>query len=221
VYDRLQPAGICLSYQQSLDVVDKLGSTFNHRLVDALVAKKKVRLVGDNVDYCVKIHKQHMSDDGKLNHMHHAFASAILINDFDFSNLNMSTVKPQKPWRQMTVQDFLLNPTDVVETKKSYVHIICQVAAKFIPTLQFFTDVVPDHITGPHTHMLPKLTEVIRWKRYRSTSNIMKMRTTYYTIMRQSWPTHSTMQDCKLVMTPKSILVVTSSRENDSLVPRT
>jgi hypothetical protein len=160
VYDRLQPVGVCLSYQKSIDVLDALGKvTANCKLVNTINDKKLIRFVGDNVNYTVKITNQHQSDEGKTKVMHHAFASAILINDFNFTGL--SIIKPQQDFRQMTVQDLLLNKADYTSMQQSNIIMIAHVAAKFFPSLDFVLDVIPSELPAKHRNQLTKKTQVI------------------------------------------------------------
>ncbi|XP_033729813.1 uncharacterized protein LOC117319009 [Pecten maximus] len=133
IYDRLQPVGLCLSYQTSLEVLHIFGAgSFNIKLVEAIKAGKVIRLVGDNVNFSVKVTDQHQSTEGKTKFMlirktilhfqtmHHAFASAALINHFNFNHL--PDHKPQP--NNLTVQDFLVNEADLKNIRQVYTILI-------------------------------------------------------------------------------------------------
>ncbi|CAC5416075.1 unnamed protein product [Mytilus coruscus] len=80
VYDRLQAIGVTLSYQKSLYVLDILEGSFNTAAIEAVTNKKTLRIIGDNVNFKTSITEQHNSNDGKTFEMHHAFASALLVD---------------------------------------------------------------------------------------------------------------------------------------------
>ncbi|XP_069101608.1 uncharacterized protein [Argopecten irradians] len=107
-----------------------------------LQAGKHIRLVGDNVNFSVKITNQHQSNEGKTKVMHHAFASAALINNFNFTHLSDQKPKPNS----LTVQDFLVNEDDLCSIRQVYTILIARVAVKFMPSLTFMEDVIPDDL---------------------------------------------------------------------------
>ncbi|CAC5412118.1 unnamed protein product [Mytilus coruscus] len=57
VYDRLQPLGACLCYGRTLTVVDLIGGSFNHHLIDNLKLKR-FRMEGDNVNWKTSVHDE-------------------------------------------------------------------------------------------------------------------------------------------------------------------
>jgi hypothetical protein len=66
--------------------------------------------VGDNVNFAVGQADLRMDSNGKLKALHHAFASAALIHNFDFKTLSNS--EPEKEWYNLDVQDFIPNAED-------------------------------------------------------------------------------------------------------------
>jgi hypothetical protein len=53
IYDRLQPAGVCLSYQGTINMMREMGNHFSTQLRKASETKKRIRIVRDNVNFAV------------------------------------------------------------------------------------------------------------------------------------------------------------------------
>ena len=51
VFDRLHTMGLCLCYGHSLTILEKLGGNFKTEVIDALKNKKRLRIVGDNINW--------------------------------------------------------------------------------------------------------------------------------------------------------------------------
>lgn len=116
-----------------------VGQSYTQQLAAAINEGKRLRIVGDNVNYAVGIRDQRSQDNGKTQHLHHAFSSIALIHDVDFAHL--SSERPQKPWTDVNVQDLLMNQEDYQALRQDYINQIVTVAKKHIPYFKFLEDI--------------------------------------------------------------------------------
>lgn len=130
VFDRLQRVGICLSYANSLRLVDQIGGHFNDELIDLIREGRRFRIVGDNINWKVDVHDQRLENKDKF---HHAFGSAFLVLNIEFDHL--SNISPQRDFRTTPVHCFLPSEADMLETKKNYVILISRLHSSFYLTL--------------------------------------------------------------------------------------
>lgn len=168
IYDRLQPLGVCLGYEQSQNVLRYIGQTYTKQLVAAVQEGKRLRFVGDNVKYAVGIRDQIMENDGKSKNLHHAFASVVLINEMDYSHL--SSDKPQRSWTNVTVQDLRVRQDEFSMIRKDYTLHILKAAVKHIPFFKCFDEIPQEDRDkklepAPRTQVIP-LETVLKNEQY-------------------------------------------------------
>ena len=75
------------------------------------------------------------------------------MNDFKFL-ANLSSVTPQRQWEELKPLDFILDETEIAQMRKAYIFMISKVAARFIPTLSFMSEVLPTQMKGVHSKFL-------------------------------------------------------------------
>ena len=63
----------------------KIGGTINDKLCDLIKLKKRFRIIGDNINWTVGVHDQRVDNRGR---MFHAFGSAVIVQNVDFSYLD-------------------------------------------------------------------------------------------------------------------------------------
>jgi hypothetical protein len=88
----------------------EMGNHFSTQLRKASETKKRIRIVGDNVNFAVGQADLRMDSNRKVKALHHAFASAALIHNFDFKTLSNS--EPENEGYNLDVQDFIPNAED-------------------------------------------------------------------------------------------------------------
>jgi hypothetical protein len=76
----------------------------NRQLVETIISKKRISLVGDNVNFNTTVRDERMTRHGKL---HNFFRGAVLIHDLKFPNL--SAQSPQLPISHLTASLFVPN----------------------------------------------------------------------------------------------------------------
>ncbi|XP_076078863.1 uncharacterized protein LOC143048879 [Mytilus galloprovincialis] len=156
VYDRLQPLGACLCYGRTLTVVDLIGGSFNHHLIDNLKLKR-FRIIGDNVNWKSSVHDERIDNKS---HMEHAFASAVIVQNTDFSYLHMPS--PFHCTMQVNeFRDYIPNPNDIQNIKYDYTILIARVLQNHIPFFRQFKDVIPNEISSPISDKLKQKSRVI------------------------------------------------------------
>ena len=121
---------------------------------------KRLRFVGDNVNYAVGIRDQRMENDGKSKKLHHAFASVALMNEMDYSHL--SSDKPQHSWTDVTVQDLLVSQDEYSMIRKDYTLHILKAAVRHIPFFKCFDEILQED-RDKKLEPAPR-TQVIPWK---------------------------------------------------------
>lgn len=152
----MQRQGICLSYNGSLKLLDVIGGHYNEKLIDLLMQKRRFRLIGDNINWTVDVHDQRM---GHSSHMEHAFGSAILVQNLDFSVL--TNTYPQRNFEETPCQQFIPGVQDFTSIRRDYVVLMTRVACKFLPYFEMFQDCVPHQLSQPIDPKLTMKTEVI------------------------------------------------------------
>ena len=129
---------------------------------------KRLRFVGDNVNYAVGIRDQRMENDGKSKKLHHAFASVALMNEMDYSHL--SSDKPKHSWTDVTVQDLLVSQDEYSMIRKDYTLHILKAAVKHIPFFKCFDEILQEDRDkklepAPRTQVIP-LETVLKNEQY-------------------------------------------------------
>ncbi|XP_061184242.1 uncharacterized protein LOC133192263 [Saccostrea echinata] len=156
VFDRLQKVGVCLSYAKSLKLVDQIGGHFNDEMVELVRKGRRFRIVGDNINWKVGVHDQRIDNKDKF---HHAFGSAILVQNINFDHL--SDIFPQREYKATALQTFLPSVDDMKKTKRDYAILIARVAIKFLPFFEQFESIIPRNISKPCSLHLKEKTHVI------------------------------------------------------------
>lgn len=139
IYDRLHPLGLCMSYEQSHNLLQEIGQTYTNQMSAAMKEGKRLCLVGDNVNYAVGIREQRKENCGKTKLLHHAFASVALLNDSKFDHL--SKIKPQRPWTDLKLDDFIVNEEEYKNIRLDYTKHIVKSAIKHVPFFKILDDV--------------------------------------------------------------------------------
>lgn len=89
-----------------LKVQNQIGGKFNGELIDAVRSGMRFRIVGDNVNFKVRVSRERKD---KMGYMELWFGSAAIIQHTNFQNLAMQS--PKKPLLQMPPSTFL--PSEV------------------------------------------------------------------------------------------------------------
>ena len=116
------------------------------KFTDALKNGQTIRLVGDNVNWMLKVHDERI---GHVGHLQHAFASAVIVNEFNFDHL--PDVTPQKDC--FDLNDFLLNQHDIDEINREYSIHIGRIVTKMMPYFEKFASSLPKFVEEPHDFM--------------------------------------------------------------------
>lgn len=90
-----------MSYGHSLTILDKYGGHFNSAVIDASKSGKRIRLVGDNINWMTNVHDERKDNHA---HRHHAFGSACIIQNTSFDLL--SSIKPQVCYKLPLIEFF-------------------------------------------------------------------------------------------------------------------
>ena len=156
VFDRLHPLGLCMSYGHSLSLMDNFGGSFNTAVIDAIKDEKRIRLIGDNVNWKTGVHDERKDHH---EHMNHAFGSAVIIQNLNFSHLCNSS--PQLMHTELSYEDFLLSSDEWKHVRWEYAVLISRVVKKHIPSLAFVSDHFPKLIKGPYSEQLREPNKVV------------------------------------------------------------
>ena len=114
--------------------------------------------MGGNVNFAVGQVDLRMDNNGKVKTLHHAFASAALIHNFDFKTLSIS--EPEKEWYNLDVQDFIPNAEDYNRLKSLFIYHLTQLAIKFLPFFKVLKGLVR-HPGSPNRDQLKEKTQVV------------------------------------------------------------
>lgn len=126
-------------------------------MIDLIREGRRFRIVGDNINWSVGVHDQRIENKDKF---HHAFGSAILVQNIKFDHLSNNF--PQRDFRTTPVHCFLSSEVDMLETKKDYVILVSRVAFKFLPYFEQFKTVLHKDFSKPCSFQLKERTHVIQ-----------------------------------------------------------
>ena len=84
LYDRLNRPGICICYTRRKKLLDEFKGEFDAKVIEAIIEGKKLRLIGDNVNYYVSVRDERSTRHGRMMNL---FGSAILIRELSFPDL--------------------------------------------------------------------------------------------------------------------------------------
>ncbi len=155
VYDRLNKVGVCLSYNQSMEITNNVGSHFIDLLAEAVKENKYIRFIGDNLNFVVDVHDERQ-DHHK--HMVHMFASSALAYEMFFTD---KPNVPEIPIEQLRVEDVLPSRESYRKVRPDFIKIAADNIPKYIPQLAFVADVVPKTFASPDSEQFAKKTTVI------------------------------------------------------------
>jgi hypothetical protein len=156
VYDRLNPPGLTLSYETSLDLIEDFKNGNDILLKRALQNGLRLRICGDNINFWVKVRDE---TRGHHSHMEHYFGSIVLGYDFQFSKCQMGA--PQKSLTETTPALLCLDNVEIESLIDDYVYLAQKVALEHFPCFHFLHKHIPSHLTDENTDMITKKTLVI------------------------------------------------------------
>ena len=139
VYDRLQKERVCLGYEATSNLLDAIGETMKQAVTDIVNKKQRFRLVGDNINWKVDVHDQRIDNQAT---MYHAFGSAILVQNVDFSAY--SNEPPTLDNLTVTVNHFIPGLENYDIYRHDYTILMYRAVFKFIPLFGQFENVVPE-----------------------------------------------------------------------------
>ena len=125
---------------QSLVVAKIIGGHFTDILDEAASSGKRLRFIGDNLNFTQGV-AQERSDRHK--HMVHMFASAVLIQEHVF--IHQPNV-PQIPLQQLSMTDVLLSSDEYKMVRNDCKIVIAPIIAEHIPQLSFLLDYIPSKL---------------------------------------------------------------------------
>ena len=148
--------GVCLSYTNSMLLVDNVKGNFNTKLIEAIQSRKQIRLVGDNVNFYVGVRDERKD---RRPEMMHYFGSAILIRELSFPDF--CTAGPQLLTHEITSDKLLPEAHDIDCLVADYAYLAMKVASNTMPYFNFLTKELPTHLTDQHSQQVMQKTVVI------------------------------------------------------------
>ena len=133
-----------------------IGGKFNETVIDLIKAERRFRIVGDNINWHEGVHDQRKDH---TSHMVHAFGSAILVQNVDFSSV--SDVYPQQNFTETPIQEFIPSTEDYKLYRQDYTVLMSHVVCKFLPYFQIFEDIIPSKLSQPVSEKLCLKTKVV------------------------------------------------------------
>ena len=155
VYDRLNAVGVSLSYCRAIEITRMIGGHFSDILEKAARNGRRLRIIGDNLNFAVGVAQERFADH---KHMVHMFASAILISDNYFLD---KPIVPEIPLDALSINDITLSNTEYQVVRRDCAVIIGSVISQRIPQLGFIADSLPADISGPDADTFRVKTDVV------------------------------------------------------------
>ena len=154
MFDRLQKQGVCLSHNDSMYMMEMIDCKFNDSIIELVRQRQRFRLIGDNINWTVGVLDQRFGHKG---HMEHAFWSAVLVQNVDFSAFEADA--PLRHFKDTPCQQFI--PTHEDYALYKYTLLMSWVVLQFVPLLNMFEEVIPERLSKPCDPNLRSKTKVI------------------------------------------------------------
>ena len=143
-----------MSSSTTLRLQDQIMNECEAKLVEAIKAGKRFRLVGDNINFQTQVRDERKDRHGK---MEHYFGSAAIIQTLDFEHL---------PSERPVVSNINLPQVMLTEQESEglvddYGYMMMKVAATHLPYFSFLKDLLPENITDEYSAQLTQKTPVI------------------------------------------------------------
>ena len=148
MYDRFQKAGISLSHQSMLNILDLIGGHYSDGLVDLIKNKRKCHVVGDNLN--IKTNVKDMRMDNR-NKMHNWFMSLVVSERVDVSLLD--NTRPIADIKNFPNKNYLMSDGERLLLRKSSQVLVCRVFQEFFDQdiFKFLSKVCPKQIHHPQS----------------------------------------------------------------------
>lgn len=156
VYDRLNTLGMSLSYNSSLNLIKDCNVAVHRKLCKAIVERKQVSIVGDNINMKVGVRDERIGHSSK---MLNYFGCAIHVNDFPFLQDVPSCARPTPTCFEPLT--FVIDDDELDALANDYAHMMMKVAAEHINVFSFLGDHLEPFLTDDYTKLLTKKTEVL------------------------------------------------------------
>ena len=101
---------------------------------DALKKGHSIRLIGDNINWNVSVHDERI---GRKNQMQNAFGSAIIVQNFNFSNL--CETSPQSKREKIAIEQFLVSHEEMDCLMYSFAMTMANSAVRNLPYFNQFS----------------------------------------------------------------------------------
>ena len=155
VFHRLGPIGVCESYDRTLAIIQELSRNSEDIIVKALKAGFHLRVVGDNINFWVKVRDERK---GHHSHMEHYFGNIAIINILEFSrSVNGKASDPA--WQHYCSRCY--SKLGWCFSFEDYSFICMKVTAKYISFFKFLGINLPGCLTDEYTEKISDKTRVI------------------------------------------------------------
>ena len=146
--------GVTISYPRSLDVMKAVGDHFKEQLVSAVKDGKRLRLIGDNLNFMQGVAYENMD---RHSHMVHMFASCALLSEKVFTD---RPDIPEVPLNDITMKEITFSRTEYRAMRDDLVPLVAKVLSKYLPQLKHFMDTAPKQFAAPQPEFCEK-TQVV------------------------------------------------------------
>ena len=137
-------------------MMEIIGGKFNESVIELVRQNRRFRLIGDNINWTVGVHDQRVDHRG---HMEHAFGSAVLVQNVDFSACDDDA--PLSHFEDTPCQQFIPTTDDRALYKYDYTVLMSRVVLQFLPFFNMFEDIIPEKLSKPCDQNLKTKTKVI------------------------------------------------------------
>lgn len=138
--------------------MDKLQGDYNALIIDAIKAGKKIRFVGDNINFRVGVRDERSNKHGK---MFHYFGSAVLIYGKMGTFDELPDSGPQEDHTMFRESDLLPSNNEVEALVADFAYMSMKVAITHIAYFSFLKDKVSTHLTDKYSTKLMEKTTII------------------------------------------------------------
>ena len=141
MYARLNHLNVCVSYSATLRLMDQVGKLHTVPIRDWTKANAVIKFWGDNVDKQRGVRDYRSNHHGEMVHMY-----SLLVGRSRTPAPELSHSGHQSELKEIPVDFFLPQQSDVVRVKSNLVILVSRLLTKYFPALRFLTSIVPKHI---------------------------------------------------------------------------
>lgn len=156
MYARLNHLNMCVSYRETLDLMDEVGKLHTVPIQKWIREGTIFKFWGDNVNKQCRVRDYRSDHHGEMVNMY-----SILAGRSRTSAQDLLHTGSLSDLTEVSVDSFLPQRRDIFVIKSNLVVLVSRILVQYFPALKFLSGVVPKHIRHKYSSEMAKKSEVV------------------------------------------------------------